>query len=113
MHKLYYMPMDNKKKLGKRIKELRKRKGYTQEKLAEMINMEQNTISVIESGRNFPTLVTLEKMANILGVELSDFFNYDAFDDIAEIKRYTDNQISAMNETELKLTYKFIRNIIC
>ena len=57
--------MDNKKKLGLKIKELRKRKGFTQEQLAELINMEQNSISVIESGRNFPTLGTLEKIAQI------------------------------------------------
>ena len=51
--------MDNKKKLGLKIKELRKRKGLTQEELAELIQMEQNSISVMESGRNFPTLGTL------------------------------------------------------
>ena len=34
--------MDNKKKLGLKIKELRKRKGLTQEELAELIQMEQN-----------------------------------------------------------------------
>lgn len=113
LYKLYYTLMDNKKKLGKRIKEIRKRKGLTQEKLAELIGLEQNTISVIESGRNFPTLLTLEKMSKILGVELSDFFNYDPLDDISEIKRYTDNRILNMSENELKLTYKFIRNIIC
>ena len=58
--------MDNKKKLGKRIKELRKNAGLTQEQVAEQIEMEQNTISVIESGRNFPTLMTLEKIAKVL-----------------------------------------------
>ena len=113
LYKVYYTLMDNKKKLGKRIKEIRKRKGLTQEKLAELIGLEQNTISVIESGRNFPALLTLEKMSKILGVELSDFFNYDPLDDISEIKRYTDNRILNMSENELKLTYKFIRNIIC
>ena len=107
------MRMDNRKKLGKRIKELRKRKGFTQEQLAELVGLEQNTVSVIESGRNFPTLATLEKVATVLDVELCDFFNYDYFDDIERIKDCAGQRIANMSEQELRLTYKFIRNIIC
>lgn len=104
--------MDNKKKLGKRIKELRKRKGLTQEQVAVLIEMEQNTISVIESGRNFPTLVTLEKIADILDVELSDFFNYEYFDDISYIKQFTQNQLQVMDDAKLRQVFKYMRNVI-
>lgn len=109
---MYYFSMDNKKKLGKRIKELRKQKCITQEKLAELIGMEQNTISVIESGRNFPTLSTLEKIATIFEVELCDFFNYDYFEDIEQIKEFTNTKLEKMTETQLRQTYKYIKNII-
>ncbi len=37
----YYLDMDNKKKLGLKIKELRKRKGVTQEQLAERTKFNQ------------------------------------------------------------------------
>ena len=84
--------MENKKKLGKKIQELRKQKGFTQEKLAELIGMEQNTISVIESGRNFPTLTTLEKISNAFDVNLSDFFNYEYFENTNELKKFIENQ---------------------
>lgn len=104
--------MDNRKKLGKRIKELRKNKGFTQEQLAELIDMEQNTISVIESGRNFPTLVTLEKIANVLNCELADFFNYDYFEDIEFIKQYAQKELETMNETQLRTIFKYMKNII-
>ena len=104
--------MDNKKKLGKRIKELRKQKGLTQEQLAEFINMEQNSISIIESGRNFPTLVTLEKIANILVVNLSDFFNYEYLDDIELVKQSVQEGLQVMNDNQIRQIYKYIKNVV-
>ena len=103
--------MDNKKKLGLKIKELRKRKGFTQEQLAELINMEQNSISVIESGRNFPTLWTLEKIAQILEVNLSDFFNYDYIDDIETIKASTKDIIRKMDDNQIRQLFKYVKSI--
>lgn len=103
--------MDNKKKLGLKIKELRKRKGLTQEQLAELIDMEQNSISVIESGRNFPTLGTLEKIAQILDVNLSDFFNYDYIDDIETIKASTKDIIRKMDDNQIRQLFKYVKSI--
>ena len=48
--------MDNKKLLGSRLKELRKRKGLTQEKLAELVELEPASICNIENGYNYPSL---------------------------------------------------------
>lgn len=103
--------MDNKKKLGLKIKELRKRKGFTQEELAELIQMEQNSISVMESGRNFPTLGTLEKIAKVLDVNLPDFFNYDYIEDIEVIKETTSNKIKNMDENQLRQLFKYISTL--
>ena len=68
--------MDNKKLLGKRIKEIRKFKGLTQEQLSEMIELETSSLSGIESGRFYPSLHVLEKIASALDVELIDFFKF-------------------------------------
>jgi transcriptional regulator, XRE family len=103
--------MDNKKKLGLKIKELRKRKGLTQEELAELIQMEQNSISVMESGRNFPTLGTLEKIAKVLDVNLSDFFDYDYIEDIDVIKASTEDIISKMDDKQLRQLFKYVKSI--
>lgn len=103
--------MDNKKKLGKRIKELRKNARLTQEQVAEQIEMEQNTISIIESGRNFPTLVTLEKIANVLNVELSDFFVYDYFEDIENIRENIQSRLSHMNDTKIRQMFKYMKTL--
>lgn len=49
--------MNIKQKLGLRIKELRKQNGFSQERLAEMIDISQNSLSKIEIGENFFLLI--------------------------------------------------------
>jgi transcriptional regulator with XRE-family HTH domain len=59
--------------LGKRIKEYRKKKGLSQQKLAEKSSLSFNTITRIEQGMgNSPTLKTLVKLADVLGVGLDE-----------------------------------------
>lgn len=68
--------MNKKELLGKRFREIRKKFGYTQEKMAEIAGIEPQSISKIESGKNFPLLSNLEKISNKLNIELEDFFDY-------------------------------------
>ena len=72
--------MDNKKLLGKRIKEIRKSHGYTQEQLSELIGLETSSLSGIESGRFFPSLHVLDKMSSIMEIPLVEFFNFFSVD---------------------------------
>ncbi len=69
--------MDNKEIFGKRFKEIRKKFGYTQDKMAEIAGIEPQSISKIESGKNYPLLSNLEKIAQRLGISLQDFFFYE------------------------------------
>ena len=65
--------MPNSSKLSKNIKKLRKRKNFSQEKLARMADVANNTIIKIESGKNKnPTLETLQKVSKALGVSIDD-----------------------------------------
>lgn len=73
--------------------------------------MEQNSISVMESGRNFPTLGTLEKIAKVLDVNLSDFFDYDYIEDIDVIKASTEDIISKMDDKQLRQLFKYVKSI--
>lgn len=68
--------MNTKELLGLRVKEFRKQKKLTQEKLAEIIGVDNGYISKLEVGQNFPSITTLEKIANVLGVELYELFRY-------------------------------------
>ncbi|ADK84063.1 transcriptional regulator, XRE family [Desulfarculus baarsii DSM 2075] len=66
--------------LGKRIKELRGKKGLSQTDLAKMVGVTPSTISQVESNHIYPSLPALIKMAEVLSVEIASFFNDGAED---------------------------------
>ncbi|MBQ7522176.1 MAG: helix-turn-helix transcriptional regulator [Clostridia bacterium] len=55
--------------LGKRIREERLNKGFTQEQLAEKVNISLNFMSLIENGKNM-SVQTLVNLANALDVSI-------------------------------------------
>jgi transcriptional regulator with XRE-family HTH domain len=57
--------------IGKRIKERRDTLGITQPDLAEMADISINTLYKIETGQGNPTVKVLNKIAGILGMELT------------------------------------------
>lgn len=104
--------MDNKKLLGQRIKYFRKAKNLTQEQLAEKVSMEPNSISIIESGRNFPTLNSLEKIANALDIELNILFRYSQNKSNSEIIDNINNELTKLNGDKLEKVLLFIEDFI-
>ena len=54
-----------------RLREIRKARGYTQNKLSMKSGLSRQAIVVIESGQKSPTLNTLAKIANALDVTVS------------------------------------------
>lgn len=100
--------MDNNKKLlGKRIKELRKKQGLTQEVLAELINIETTSLSGIESGRHFPSLPTLEKIAKSLNVELRSLFDFNHLISIEEMKANIIKNLDNLDNEKIIFIHRF------
>lgn len=62
------------KTFGKRVAEVRKSRGVTQQELAEDIGMSVVAIAYIETGKRWARLGTLNKIAKSLKVEISDLF---------------------------------------
>lgn len=56
------------KSMGRRIKTARENKGYTQEQLAERLNLSVQHVSVIERGIKSPKMETFVKLANELEI---------------------------------------------
>lgn len=69
--------MNTKQLLGKRLKELIKKKGLSQEKMAELVGIEPTALSNIVTGRNYPLFTTLDKILEVLNVSYIDVFNFD------------------------------------
>jgi transcriptional regulator with XRE-family HTH domain len=56
-------------KLGNRVRELRKQRGWTQERLEEHSGLDRTYISDIERGVRNPSVKSLEKLAKALKVK--------------------------------------------
>jgi transcriptional regulator with XRE-family HTH domain len=63
-------------KLGKRIRRLREARGLTQAQLASLLLKSVETISNMERGKTMPGILTAAKLANSLGVELKELFDF-------------------------------------
>lgn len=66
--------MDVKKRIALRIRSIRKRRGLSQEEVAELIDRSPDAISNLERGVSVPTYETLDALAKGLKVPLADFF---------------------------------------
>ncbi|WP_082038843.1 helix-turn-helix domain-containing protein [Vibrio rotiferianus] len=61
--------------VGKKIKEIRKKKSLTIEDLSEKSGVSVGHISRLENGKKSPTISTLEKLATALDVPVVYFFS--------------------------------------
>jgi transcriptional regulator with XRE-family HTH domain len=64
------------KAFGKQVAEIRKSRGLTQQQLASRLEMHITSIGLIESGRQWPRIDTLNNMAKVLNVGIVEFFRH-------------------------------------
>ena len=62
------------KDLGERIRELRGKTGLSQEKFALQIEMDRTYFASVEAGKRNVAICNLKKIADGLGVSLSELF---------------------------------------
>lgn len=63
--------------LGKRIKELRKEKGLTQQELGDLINVTKVSICCYENETRVPTLETLIALTKVFKMDINYFLGND------------------------------------
>lgn len=64
------------KALARNVRRLRQARGLSQDELAGAIGIQTSAISHIENRRGNPTLVTIELLAEALGVRFIDLFRW-------------------------------------
>lgn len=106
---------DIRKPLGKRIAQLRKQKGLTQEKLSEMLDIAKNSLSNIESGRSFMSFSKIQKLIDIFEIEPFELFIFEK--DKKEIQVLNKGLRRAVNlikydKNKVMLAYEYINNLI-
>lgn len=102
---------DLKKKFGQRVRKIRQKQNLSQEELAEKIDIAVNNMGKIERGESFVTAMTLEKLASVLNVKVEDFFKFDSFVSIDEMKKELD--FSKLSDDEIRQLYRFYKLFIC
>lgn len=101
--------MPGNKIFGKNLKSLRESKNLTQEELAELIGVEYQTISRIETGLYFTSYDNLQKIAQVLDITISDLFNIQSEKKSKQnlIKTIT-KILKSSNENEVEFFYKIL-----
>lgn len=97
--------MDTKTLIGKQVQSLRKRKGLSQETLAELVGIDAKSLSRLERGAHYPSIETLEKMATAMNFELKDFFDFDNRPSVEELRNQV---IRAAQEANYELLAKMV-----
>ncbi len=69
--------MSRLKLLGKNIKKYRESKGFSQEKLAEIVDLSREYIADVERGHKRISLKKLFMITDALEVKFSDLANFD------------------------------------
>ncbi len=100
------------KLFGKRLRELRAKNRITQEKLAEMIGVEQQQICRIETGGCFTTIDNLKKLSVALNVPIDELFNFSHQKESDALLSELQELLQKASDDQLKLIYRIVNDIL-
>lgn len=107
------MTLNIKKQLGVKIKKLRQNKGYSQEQFAEAIGIATRTLCGIETGKNFLTADTLEKIITTLDITPEELFAVSPNRPAEELKSEMVEIIRNLKSREvIETLYKVTKSIV-
>lgn len=104
--------MDIKKQFGTKIKRLRAKYGYTQEELAEKMQIATRTLCGIENGENFVKAETIEKFCEIFDVSMLELMSIDHIRPQEELVKEIINDIhNIKNREKIETLYKIVKSL--
>lgn len=92
---------------GKRVKKFRQKNKLSQEELAEKIGIAVTNMGKIERGESFVTAATLEKLADVLGIEVKELFDFESYKSIEDMRN--ELNFDLQNESNVYLIYKLYK----
>lgn len=99
-------------RLGKRIRELRKQQGMTQDQLAELAGMSNKHVGEIERGEVNATLVSLERVSAALDLPLHDLIFGDIHLSVDEKRAYLIGALKDASDDQLEALYRYVRFVL-
>ncbi|APG75329.1 helix-turn-helix domain-containing protein [Lactobacillus delbrueckii] len=90
--------------IGKYLRDLRRRRGMSQQELALALGVSKQTISNWEVGRKVPRMKTVEKIANIFGVSRNSILAGLPVE-MLEQEGQEDRRVVDLTDLDIRLTY--------
>ena len=78
--------MEQKGSVGEKLRIIREERGLSQRELSQRAGISANTVSLIERDENSPSVSTLQRLASVLNVRMSYFFDDHEPSQILHIK---------------------------
>ena len=104
--------MDTKELLGRRVREIRKKRGLTQEQLAERASVDVKYLGNIERGHENPTVGILEKLAGALSVKIHQMLDFEhELQGVRPLRRRIQQILDRCDENELQTILKIVSAI--
>lgn len=104
--------MDIKKRLGKRIQELRMKNALKQAELAEKVGIATKHQSCIETGKNFPSADLIERYAEIFKIDTADLLLIQNDKSKPKLIEEINNLLNIASENEVKKVHKVVKDIL-
>lgn len=105
--------MELRKRVGKRIRELRINAGLKQAELAEIVGIATKTQSSIECGINFPKPRLIENYAKAFNLDVADiFYLYDTPAPKDDYKEALCELLNKANNKQIELIYKHAKLVM-
>ena len=86
--------------IGKFIAAERKRKGYTQRQLADILDISDKTISKWERGNGFPEVSLLLPLCNELDITVNELLSGERVSEEEYLKKAEENMVNLVREAQ-------------
>jgi len=94
---------------GARIREMRKKRGMTQDQLADLLGIDQKHVSLIELGKSYPSLDRLTLIAEALQVPLPELFDFMHMAGESERLQGIEEMLRKLGEADQRRVYKIVK----
>ena len=89
-------------------------RGLTQEELAEAVDLSQRAMSGIETGENFASAETIDKLVSALDTTLEELFSTNHLKVQEDLRQEIDEKLNSINDDSEKLiiVYNVIQSLL-
>ena len=99
----------DKKKFGKRLRQLRLSRNLSQDQLCDKLDMNASMLSNFETGKNAPALETMIKISKALDAEPNEIFDYSHFKTPKELETELLEIFNSLSTEKQMVYYRIIK----